>query len=349
MKKPFWSTQPVGNRSCSSNSSAGEITLLPSGFDWSNNMPVEQITAFLSENYYNGSNSTFRFNYSQEFFEYLFKDLTHKSEFSLSLIAPDKKQAGYVLAKVHQLSLRGAIESIVSINFLCVEKQYRRQNFAPLLIEEIRRIANVHGIYKAIFTGTKDYGFSFTTAVYYHFPLCFKTLIKAGFLDTDDAARYSFPKCTKRKDTKMASCGALQKIYSKYISDAKKFQIHESFTKDSFVDMLVPSKNIIETIVNEETNEMASVYIIDSINIESGESARIAYLYYWCGSNKIIEDLIAHCYENGIAMLNALNLAANCSIIDKYGMIEGDGSLDYHFFNISQEKLPGTNLNFILF
>lgn len=347
----FWNTQPVDrgtpegiidNRKLTTN----VPTPLPEGLYWSKIGDIAQIVAFLDKFYVEDASFSYRLLYPPEFFEFLFVSPNHKEEYSLGMFSADKL-VGYVLAREHHMVLRDQPHRIVSVNFLCLAKEYRNKQFAPLLIKEITRIANLNGIFQAIFTAEKDYGFSIMKAYYYHYPMNGEKLLKSDVIESLENAR-RIPEC--RKGTRIASDSDLAEIKILYGKMCSDFTVFEKFDDECEFSQIFKSKEkVLCTIYNKEAGEFASFYIVHTRCLASDILLKRAYLYYWYGSVDIIKDLIHIAYSLGIDMLDALDIAQNQLLIKELNFSEGTGSLKYHIFNIKEELIKNEKLNFILF
>ncbi|ELA42710.1 uncharacterized protein VICG_00025 [Vittaforma corneae ATCC 50505] len=344
----FWNTQPVDRGApegiIDNSKRAKNIPVfLPTGFSWSKICDISKIVAFLEEFYVEDITSSYRLSYPPEFFEFLFASPSHREEYSLGLFF-ENRLIGYVLAREHLMSLRAQSYRIVSVNFLCLAKEYRNKNFAPLMIKEITRIANINGIFQAIFTAEKDYGFSILKASYFHYPMNKEVLLKTGIVDSPDEVR-DIPQC--RDDTKLATeYSEIKNIYNKM---SQKFTIFEKFDDESFVQVFRGEKNVLQTVYNEKAGEFASFYIVYTKCLSSNILLKRAYLYYWYGSIEIITDSVSIAHSLGADMFDVLDIANNHQLIKKLKLAEGTGSLKYHVFNIKEEPIQNEKLNFILF
>lgn len=344
----FWGTQPVDRGSpdgiitTSSTGTPSRISL-PEGFSWAEITDISAIISFLGEFYVEDVTSSYRLTYSSDFFEFLFAHPRHRPEYSLGL-SYQGTLVGYVLAREHTLSLRGRPYSIVSVNFLCLSKENRSKNLAPLMIREITRIANANGIHQAIFTAEKDHGFSILGARYYHYPLNGTVLARGGIIDRADET-IPVPVC--RPETKVATeCTAVRALYERM---SEQYVVHEIFGTEDFLQTFQGRDGVLQTIYNDTTREFASFYSVSTKCLAQNISIRRSYLYYWSGSEEIIRDAIAVSHSQGTDMFDILDIAGNHMLIERLPLLEGTGTLQYHFFNIKEEAIESDKLNFILF
>lgn len=344
----FWKTQPVDRGSAdgiieTSRNVSTERVPLPDGFSWIETADIQAISTFLAESYVEDSSSSYRLTYLPPFFEFMFEYPLHKKEYSLSLCY-NGTMVGYVLAREHSLFLREKTYRIISVNFLCLSREHRSKNLAPLIIKEITRIANSNGIFQAIFTAEKDHGFSVLSARYYHYPLDGDILIRAGIIDKREDAM-PVPVC--RADTKIVTdCESIMEIYKKM---SEQYCIHEVFTPGTFQQTFEGKKGVLQTVHNHVTGDFASFYTITTNCIGRNIQIKRSYLYYWYGSVEIVNDAIAVAKSQDTHMFDILDIADNKRLIEKLPLLEGTGVLRYHFFNIKECTIQKEICNFILF
>lgn len=345
----FWRSQPVDRGSSEgiinhSKKIEKDPIPLPNDFTWGVVNDIPTIIEFLENFYVEDTSSSYRLSYTPSFFEYLFGYPSHKEEYSLGLFYKNKI-VGYVLAREHLMSLRNEIYKIVSVNFLCLDKNLRNKSLAPLMIKEITRIANLNGIFQAIFTAEKDHGFSISTAQYFHYPLHEDTLIGGGVIDNPDCIK-PVPYC--REDSKLIQDPSLiADIYSKINENTTLF---ESFDEASFNQLFAGKQDVFHVVYNDKTKEFASFYIVYTKCLLKNIILKKAYLFYWYGSVDIITDAIAIAHNSlNIDMFDVLDILNNRTIIKKLELAEGTGYLKYHVFNIKEKQLPSESINFILF
>lgn len=348
MGSEFWITQPVGRGKSVDVIDANPVlenlpTRLPSTFYWTSINDIPRITQFLENFYVEDVTSKYRLSYSNEFFEFLFNHPKHKDEYSLGLFH-NQELIGYILAREHILVIKGTSHNTVSINFLCLDKEYRNKNFAPLMIKEITRIANLNGIFKAIFTAERDYGFAIASARYYHFPIKSETLLKANIIDYCDEV-LEIP--VLRKDSIILEDPT--DICNLYNNMTENYDMHEEIKGKVFNQIFQGKDNVFVTIYNIRTGEFASFFIIGTKCMDSGLLLKRAYLYYWSGSNEIIKDAIFIASSMNVDMFDVLNIARNHCLIKELNLIEGSGTLKYHLFNMGEKILENSDINFILF
>lgn len=346
----FWKTQPVDRGQSkgiidSSKRVRKTPTALPEGMCWRAIDDIPKITSFLEEFYVEDITSSYRLLYSEDFFRFLFQFPKHKPEYSMCLLH-NGKMIGYIMAREHTLVLGASTFEIVSANFLCLDKQYRSQGLAPLMIQEMRRVANLNGIFQAVFTAEKDYGFSVAKASYYHYPLSMKNLLDSDIIDYC----HTVPKVpASRSSTRLATEIDMPDVHRIYQSSCKKFLLHEELDFETFCYNFASRENVIYTVYNEREQEFASFFIVGTRCVQKNLTIRRAYLYYWSGSPEIVLDAISIASSMSVDMFDMLDIADNRDLIGKLSLTEGTGTLRYHLYNIKESTIPSHQLNFILF
>ncbi len=356
MAKSFWKDQPVEKGiSLRTISEARRIPKerlsLPKGLFWEINDNPLEIAAFLKENYVEDCDNMFRLNYSKDFFEYLFQDPNHSRDYSLSIINDNRDMVGYVLAKEHTVVIRNVEQRVVSINFLCLKEEYRNKNIAPIIIKEITRVVNMKGIFHAVFTGQKDYGFAIGKSMYYHLAIDVSRLKAVGYIE-DEWEDALLSECDKYKisnETRIASKADLRRIYKKYCDSFQECEFYEKFSEEEFMYVFGGDKTCVYMLYNEKRNEYVSFFVIESFSIHKEKSFQGAYLYYWDGGYRIIEDAISYAKSLGISIFNVLDLHNNEKIIREFRFVEGTGILWYHLYNWRESSINKEKINFILF
>lgn len=350
MGNRFWNTQPVGkNRENGvinmSMTAISQVTELPFDLKWESINNVKKISKFLRKYYVEDVSSSYRLCYSNSFIEFLIDYPLHKPEYSLGMLK-NNKLIGYILGREHLVRINNDKIKMLSVNFLCLNKKYRKRNLAPLLITELTRIANQNGVFQAVFTSEKSYGFSFCSAHYFHYPINIENLVLAELINKNFKSSQNL---TFRKNTRLASIEDLDKIHSIYREKVERSQIFEYFDRSMFLFNFQNRNNVMRIVYNEESIEFASFYIVNTYCIEKNLEIKRAYLYYWSGSTDIIVDAIEMARHLNIDMFDLIDVGDNKKVIRKLGFGEGTGILKYHFFGYDKTPVSGSDIDFILF
>ena len=182
----FWDKQPVPREG----SKFGELDTgreiiknplkLPDGFVWSE-CTLEEARLFLQK-HYSEEEVTFKFNYTSEILNWCTQTDGYEN---IAIRTDDGKIIGYISSVPIKLKIQSDIVNAVQINFLCVHSEFRASRFAPILISEIKRRANIRGIWQAIYTATTKIPVPLCKSEYWHRFLNVKNLVKTKFFNTN--------------------------------------------------------------------------------------------------------------------------------------------------------------------
>lgn len=319
-------------------------TPLPEGYAWTEVNDPEVVTAFLAKNYYSGS--TMRLEYSKNLVIKFLSAPEHRSENSLGLCFQGEL-IGYVFGKEHTVVIEKKKEKLLSVNFLCLKEEFRSKRLAPLLIIEIKRIANTNGTFSAIFANDDNKGFSFTELSYYHLPLNTERLKKMTYLPHN----FKETEFKMRQNTRLACGEDFASILEIYERTCKFYSIYEVFDQKQLTYQMDSLPNCNYTLYNPDSKEFVSFYIIETVSIKTDTRFRKAYLYYWGGSKAIFEDAFAYCRnELNVDMFDLLNMGRNeLQVIEEFGFLMGTGHVFYHLFNYRTGLTPRSKVNFVLY
>lgn len=350
MGEKFWKSQPVDRGSSSgiidTTKNISKIsTPLPANLKWKLTGNITEIVDFLADFYVEDSSSSYRLYYSPEFIQFLFHYPHHKPEYSIGLYN-DEKIVGYIMGREHNMSLRNREYKIISVNFLCLDRSYRNLGLAPMMIKEMTRIANNNGIFQAIFTAERDYGFSIIKADYFHLPINIEHLQETDLICSNaKLQKFDFI----RASTRLAEISDMKDIFEIYNAKSANFMLFERFDFDTFSYNFQNRENVLHTFFNPKASEFATFYIIKTRCITKNIDVRRAYLYYWSGSTQIIIDSILLLEKFGVDMIDIVRIGHNNQLINEIGFMEGTGILKYHLFNIKESIMSSENIDMVLF
>jgi len=153
---------------------------LPEGFVWCEPELKEAHTLI---NEYYVCDETFRLSYSFDTFKWAaeapgYKNIGIRENDTNDLI-------GYISSVPNKVRVCDDVLDMVQVNFLCVHEKFRSMGFVPLLISEMKRIANTNGIWQAYATAVAELPGSIVKSRYWHRFLNVKNLMKTGFYKTD--------------------------------------------------------------------------------------------------------------------------------------------------------------------
>lgn len=148
---------------------------------------------------------------------------------------------------------------LVEINFLCVHKKLRSKRVAPVLIREITRRVNAHGIFQAVYTAGVVLPKPISTCRYWHRSLNPKKLIETRFSHLTrnmtlqrTIKLFKLPtetKCDSLRTLTKADVPEARKLLANYL---KKFKLYPVLDDEEFEHWFMPRKGIIDTYVVEK-------------------------------------------------------------------------------------------------
>ncbi|CAL8147625.1 unnamed protein product [Orchesella dallaii] len=363
----FWSTQPVPKMDevittnepiepdVPTDKIRHEPYSLPDGFSWDtldleDTAVLKELYVLLSENYVEDDDCLFRFDYPPEFLKWALKPPEWKQEWHCGVrVTKNKKLVGFISAIPATIGVHGKSLKIVEINFLCVHKKLRSKRVAPVLIREITRRVNVHGIFQAVYTAGVVLPKPIATCRYWHRSLNPKKLIETRFshLTRNMTLQRTIklfklpqePKCNFiRKLTKKDVPGA-HALLKKYL---EKFKLRPEFDESEFEHWFTPRKEIVETYVvdrNGEITDLISFYALPStvVNNPVHKSIKAAYSFYNVAMSMSLQELMLDALilarNEGFDVFNALDLMDNKEFLENLKFGVGDGNLQYYLYN----------------
>ncbi|MEW5315763.1 MAG: hypothetical protein WDW38_007169 [Sanguina aurantia] len=295
-KYTFWETQPVTQfREDGTPIPDGPIDVpksisdvrqdpynLPDSFVWSicdlaDAAQVHEVYELLSNNYVEDDDNMFRFNYSPAFLKWALQPPGHKPEWLLGVrVASNHKLVGFISAVPAHIRPTREVIRMVEINFLCVHKKLRAKRLAPVLIKEITRRVNLHGIWQAAYTAGVLIPKPIATCRYWHRSLNPKKLIDIGFSRL--APRMTMVrtiKLYKVPDVPLTpglramtarDVPAVVPLLNKYLAGFKLAQV---FDEEEAAHWFTPQENVVDAYVVEDPvtgaiTDMLSFYTLPS-------------------------------------------------------------------------------------
>lgn len=360
-KHKFWSTQPVDG------ATEGEISKckgkdpvqlqLPAGFTFVTLTlhDIDDIYHLLKDAYVEDMEEQFRLCYSKELLEWQFTGQKQKKEYLLG-VKKDNKLYGFTSAKEHNICVNGKEVKMVSVNFLCIAQVLRKRRLAPLIIKEITRRANLHGIYQAVFTGGIELPFEISAATYYHKILNRKKLIKLNYCgrSSNITKEFEITNWTIRNGTREMTGDDTIQVFALYNEKSEGYKIYEKMEIEEFKHNFTNRHNLFYTLVYEDggkITEFGSFYILDTLCKESNARIKTAYLYYYYSrsvSNDMIKDLVLYAKNSGCDMFNALNIMDNERFFEELHFETGNGTLHYYFYNWKTAYVNNDQVHLVL-
>ena len=178
---------------------------LPKGFKWceidiSDDKVMDEIYSFLSKNYVEDNQHSFRFLMSKDLLRWAIDTPGVERDWIFGVRSPNNLLVGFIAGIRTDIRLNGKVEPWAAVNYLCVHSRLRQKSLAPVLISELVRRVRLHHVYKAVFSGQGLPSKPFSKAFYRHRPINLKKLSHVGFYPIEQSRmaqaqkRYAVPK-----------------------------------------------------------------------------------------------------------------------------------------------------------
>lgn len=380
---PFWDKQPVGlcdktkfiPGTITSHQKPDEIpdhpADTPSKISWRNISTSDEqlnlVSSFLNENYVEDRESQFRLQYSAEFLSWFISQ--GKTGWSFALQHEEDGIIGFVSAVSRKVSIINSEKEIAEVNLLCVHKNHRNENLAPLLIQEVTRRINKDNIFVAIYTcGTKLPQEPFHTSRYFHKLLNVQRLNDAKFTqfpDTKSAIASCQHKKTPSRVKLLNHMDVLRPMTFEDITIVEKmFSAQSPVVLREIVDReklekMMSSGDIVQCYVVERIDLVCrtrsivgfmSTYDLDLLVTESEQLLKTVYLYYHCGEVlEAVDSLFTILQKRGKDIVNCLAVAEKVDIIKTSNMNPGSGILHYYMYNFRLPVIGSNDISYIVF
>ena len=328
--RTFWDTQPVPQDGAVYESGKDierervvvhEPMKLPDGFSW-DHPKLEEAHTLLNDHYV--GDETFRLSYSPETLKWAVEIPGHENKG----IRHDESGAliGYISSVPIKVRVCEDILPMVQINFLCVHPDYRDRGFAPILISEIKRIANTNDIWQAMYTAVTKIPGSVAKSSYWHRFLNVKRLVKTGFYHTDRLREKYFEIRGNSQFRKMTTkdIPKVTRVLEKYF---KEFKVAPHIDKNWVKHWILP----IHSYVNDETDDFISFYEIPYDRVDGTDTVKQVYAFYMVGD--VYNDAFILARNQGYDVFNTLDVGQKRVDLEKLKFIQGSGHVYYYLFN----------------
>eukprot|EP00177_Eucheuma_denticulatum_P002531 GFKZ01004545.1.p1 GENE.GFKZ01004545.1~~GFKZ01004545.1.p1 ORF type:complete len:441 (-),score=69.02 GFKZ01004545.1:1666-2988(-) len=370
----FWSTQPVpqmdaeeelealGNRGEPiERKTLDDVPKKPynliDSFEWSevdvtDDSQLEETYRLLNENYVEDGEAMFRFDYSREFLRWaLLPPGWHPSWHIGVRVKSNKKLVAFISAVPATVCVHDDTIRMVEINFLCVHKKLRAKRLAPVLIREITRRVNLHGIVQAAYTAGALLPRPVSSSRYFHRSLNPKKLIEVGFSRlqprmtmTRTIKLYGLKADTATpgvREMRPEDVPAACRLLMEYLS---QFEMRVQMTEEEFAHWMLPRKGVIYSYVVEnpeskQITDLVSFYSLPSSVIKHPVHKTLNAAYAYCTAAvktpiaELMQDALILARRNNFDVFNALDLARNAEFFRELKFHIGDGELHYYLYN----------------
>jgi len=329
--RTFWDKQPVpqeglkyekGKEIEKEKKVVTEPQKLPDGFSWKV-CSVEEAHPFLNEYYL--ASETNRLKYSLETLKWAAESPGYENR----AIVHDETQEliGFISSVPTKIRVCDDVLNMVQINFLCVHDNYRSLGFAPLLISEMKRIANTKGVWQAVYTAVTKIPTPLVKSTYWHRILNIKKLSDIGF--------YKVTNKTKQKYLEVRGTSQFRKMQSKDIPKVTKIlQNHfKQFKIAPVIDKLWVKHWILpaNSYINDSDETFLSFYDIPNVKKDGSSVIKQAYSFYMVGD--VYNDAFLIAKNLGYDMFTTLDIGQCIPNLEKQKFLMGSSSVHYYLFN----------------
>ena len=329
--RTFWDKQPVpqdgvtyegGHEIEKDREINTEPVQLPTGFSWKM-CSIEEAHPLLNEYYLTSESS--RLKYSLETLKWAAESLGYENR---GIIRDETQELiGFISSVPSKIRVCEDVLNMVQINFLCVHDDFRTMGFAPILISEMKRIANIKGIWQAVYTAVTKIPTPMVKSRYWHRILNVKKLSDVGF--------YKVTNKTKQKYLEVRGTSQFRKMETKDIprvtillqNHFKQFKVAPVIDKEWVKHCILP----INSYVNDSDDTFISFYDIPNENKDQTYTIYQAYSFYIVGD--VYNDAFLIAKNLGYDMFTTLDIGQSIPNLERQKFLGGDGSVYYYLFN----------------
>jgi len=317
---------------------------------------------FICKNYVEDKTSSFHLVYSPKFFNFFFRIPPFNPDFNVCIFFKDV-MIGSICGLRDEMVLNGKNVLVLTIDFLCVHKDFRNMKLAPVLIKEITRRANLKKIYQAIYTSGTELHKTFISPTYYHRVINHNKLVQCGFHSFNDeehskvTSKMNKPKKVEGVELVPISKKKRHEVYELLTNFNKKFKVYPVFSFEKFNYIFKNDEEIGESFMvlgqNNEVEVFISYYKLDSDAQKATQLIRGAYLYYYAYKDyelfkKALKQLVFILSEKKFDVFNCLNLMDNEALLKELRFGSGTGCLNYYLFNYHLNNINNSDVCLVL-
>lgn len=329
-----------------------EKTKLPEGFTWDNldssDKIIDEMYLFLYDNYVNG-NDKYGGHYSKESLKWFLETVTEHKDLCFC-VRYNNKIVGTIIGIPETISIYDKIYKISQTTFLCIDKNLRNRDLAPISIQEMCRRLYRNNILMSYYTSFLKLPNILTTFKYYFRPLNVKKLLDLNIItNTSRISINGFEKLYKVKDKITSNLRLLEnkdikQCTEKYNNYYKKYKIHQVFTENEFKHKFLPKNNIIDSFVVEKngiiTDFISIFYVKTHVfnnNKYSDYSVAQIYQYFYSDEKKfidIVDDILYIMKQKNIDVVNCINQMDTHIFLDRLKFKERFGENNFYIWNM---------------
>jgi len=313
-----------------------------------NNEVLLNLNNFINNNYF-VSDTKKNTTYHKNFLLWLLTGNKQSVNLGLEL---NNKLYGFIHGHVSTYQLNDKQVEFVEVSFLTVDKKYKNNGIAELLIKELTKQFNVLGYQIGLFSTTKNIGKTFTNYKTYYRPINYLKLSKTEFIDEAEGnidsilAYYTINGQTTNKLVKI-NPSYYQKAYEVFCEYMEKYIFHRSFTYDEFVYWYC-SENINTYVFLDDNNEVVDIlsYYITHNNEKLSVSICNLYLYTSLVNNPmfILKNLVLLGKQDGCDVVLVSNMLENDGILLGNKYIQDTTETNVYLYNYKYNPIKQNEL-----
>lgn len=205
------------------------------GFEWvtmdlTSDAEMKEVYQLLNGHYVEDDDAMFRFNYGTAILRWSLMAPGWKADWHVGIrdcrVTDRRPLVAFISAVPMTVRVRDKNFVASEVNFLCVHKKLRGKRLAPILIKEVTRRSNLHGIWQGVYTGGIVLPKPVSTCRYYHRSLDWKKLHEVGFTHLPQGTKpewqirkYAVPEKTSTpglREMQKKDVPAVHKLMTKY-------------------------------------------------------------------------------------------------------------------------------------
>lgn len=338
---------------------------LPPGFTWStcditNDDILGEVQKLLADYYVEDPDAKFRLAYTKEMIHWA---LTVPDAWPECIFGVRAAETGKLLAFISGVPMKVRVGQDVipmgEVNFLCVHPKLRHKKLAPLMIREVTRRINLHGVWQAVYTGAVQRPDVISKARYWHRPIDIKKLVDTGFFPGPSMTLLNarrFYRTVNDFKTRLMTIDDVPRVTQIINDHMAKRQLAQIFSEIEVAHMFVPREGVVRSFLTDD-GDFCSFYYLPSTIIGGGEHTHIhaAWGYYFVpnkmDSRQLLDEMVGRAAQAGCEVFNVLDIGAHDpQILWDRKFKPGTGELFYYLFNWKiPEALKQDQVGLVLF
>ncbi|XP_034414938.1 glycylpeptide N-tetradecanoyltransferase 2-like isoform X1 [Cyclopterus lumpus] len=362
----FWDTQPVRRLGDGVGTHGpiveGEASLrkepssLPSGFSWdtldlSSPTVLRELCTLLNENYMEEDDNTMRREFSLEYLQWALQPPNWLAQWNCGVrVHTNNKLVGFIAALPADVRMYETEKRMSQVKFLCVHKKLRLKRMTPVLIRELTRRINQHGLYQAVYTAGIVLPTPLSSCRYWLRPLNPRKLTEVSYpglrqnMNLHRALKfYRLPEVTKTPGLRPLAKEDVVGVHSLLQANLCKFHLSSMLSLQEVEHWLLPRESVIDTYVVEgdagTLTDVVSFYSVSSrvLNHPVHTGLRAAHLLYVAATTTdpvdLMEDTLVLAKSKGFDVFSALDVMDNKSFLENLKFSIMDKSLHFYLYN----------------